>query len=75
MESMSRAAHAAQLRKPTGKKFGPIKIDDSIADKGNLSTVYWKYKLFPKLVLFYCKSSSVSALIYRLYFGASLVIN
>ena len=44
MESMSRAAHAAQLRKPTGKKFGPIKIDDSIADKGNLSSVYWKYK-------------------------------
>jgi len=34
MESMSRAAHAAQLRKPTGKKFGPIKIDASIADKG-----------------------------------------
>ena len=35
MESMSRAAHAAQLRKPTGKKFGPIKIDASIAEKGN----------------------------------------
>ena len=37
MESMSRAAHAGQLRKPSGKKFGPLKIDANLAEKGTLS--------------------------------------
>ena len=36
MESMSRAAHGGQLRHV--KKMGPLKLDQSIVDKGTLTS-------------------------------------